>query len=151
MNIKIIKREHTTKQLDRVYFKLELLVKEIEKKEELKQYSTSLEAKIKLLNEYNGSEKQLIRKIKKEYHTIIKTLKREYQIYSKNYFQNNWLVLGIGYIGLPIAFIVYALSNNLALFPIGIPIGAGLGYIWGTNMDLKIKEENRQLNIEVLL
>tara|TARA_Y100001949_G_scaffold148932_1_gene133404 strand:- start:643 stop:1104 length:462 start_codon:yes stop_codon:yes gene_type:complete len=107
-----------------------------------------INAQITLLNEFDGSEKALTRKIRHSIRAILKQVEKSVKIVPKGYYRNLYLAIGMSF-GVPLGVVFSSALDNMAFVGIGIPIGMTIGIVIGSQMDEKARKEGRQLDIEV--
>ena len=77
---------------------------------------------------------------------LLKFIQKEYGLTTKNYYQTQWMVLGMIIFGLPFGLMYSLALDNFAFFGIGLPIGMPIGLALGAAKDKKAKEEGLQLS-----
>lgn len=78
---------------------------------------------------------------------LVQTLKKEYGLTTKGYYQGLWMVLGMSVFGMPFGTIFGLSMNNFGLFGIGLPIGMVIGIAIGAQKDKKAEAEGTVLEI----
>lgn len=143
-------RENTdhNKKLVKAYSRIQLLIDELNKKEIPDQIATSINSQIKLLDSFEGSEKDLTRFINKTCTKILELVKKELGLVAKHYYQNLWMAIGISAFGMPFGILWFVVLQNPAFIAIGLPLGLPIGMAIGIQKDKKAKEENKQLQID---
>ncbi len=79
--------------------------------------------------------------------SLAQTLKKEYGLTTKGYYQGLWMVLGMTIFGMPLGTIFGLSMNNFGLFGIGLPIGMAIGIVLGAQKDKKAEAEGTVLEI----
>ena len=134
---------------NRVYLKFKKLLKELIKKDLPSIIVESVNHDIEELNSTSFTDKNLRKLVYQKQTKILMLLKKELKIVPKNYYQNQWIALGMSAFGLPIG-VVFGLSmGNWAFLGIGLPIGMAIGICLGMAMDKKAFAEGRQLDLTV--
>ena len=127
----------------------EKLINELKKRKVPSDIVNSVNRDIDNINSFTGSNKDLLKQLKKAQSGIIKLAEKELKLVTKNHYRNMWLALGMSAFGIPIG-VVFGISlGNMAFLGIGIPIGMAIGIGIGTAMDKKAFEEGRQLDLEI--
>lgn len=103
-----------------------------------------IDAKITFLNNLQPGQKTYLKKVKNINQAI---LKKELKLIPRNYFINIWMATGMSALGLPIGVAIFAGTGNGAFIAVGLPIGLGIGSMYGTSLEKKAEAENRVLKI----
>ena len=147
MNIKEIDKKPDIgkdKKLMRKFSDFEKLINELKKREVPSEIVNSVNQDIEKINSFVGSNRSLLKQLRKTQSGIIKLIEKELKLVTKNHYRNLWLALGMAF-GIPFG-VVFGISlDNMAFLGIGIPIGIAIG----TAMDKKASDEGRQLDLEV--
>ena len=77
---------------------------------------------------------------------LIDSLRADAKLFTKNYFLNFWMSLGMAVFGIPFGVAFSAVLKNFAFVGIGLPIGFSIGIGIGTAKDNQVKKEGRQLD-----
>jgi F0F1-type ATP synthase assembly protein I len=151
MNIKEIDKKPDIgkdKKLMRKFSDFEKLINELKKREVPSEIVNSVNQDIDDINALVGSNRDLLKQLRKKQSGIMKLIEKELKLVTKNYYRNLWLALGMAF-GIPFG-VVFGISlDNMAFLGIGIPIGMAIGIAIGTAMDKKALDEGRQLDLEV--
>ena len=151
MNIKEIDKKPDIgkdKKLMRKFSDFEKLINELKKREVPSEIVNSVNQDIDDINAFVGSNRDLLKQLRKKQSGIMKLIEKELKLVTKNYYRNLWLALGMAF-GIPFG-VVFGISlDNMAFLGIGIPIGMAIGIAIGTAMDKKALDEGRQLDLEV--
>ena len=127
----------------------EKLINELKKRKVPSDIVNSVNRDIDNINSFTGSNKDLLKQLKKAQSGIIKLAEKELKLVTKNHYRNMWLAMGMSAFGIPFG-VVFGISlGNMAFLGIGIPIGMAIGIGIGTAMDKKAFEEGRQLDLEI--
>jgi len=149
--IKLIKRPAIVldNKLNNKYFELEKLINELRNREIPIEISNSINQNVEEINSFSGSNKDLLKRLRKSQMRILKLIEKELKLVPKNFYRNRLLAIGMSAIGIPIG-VAFGLSlGNMAFLGIGIPIGMVVGMAIGAGMDKKTFEEGRQLDLEI--
>jgi|LGVE01.1.fsa_nt_gb hypothetical protein len=130
-------------KLDKTYKKMSNLIDALNKKEITPKIASIINDEILLLNNFTGTDKELIKSIKKSYPKIIKLVEKELKLVPKNHFRNLYLGLGLVF-GVALGASIF--KDNMGL---GIPLGMVIGLALGTNKDKEVEKTGKQLEIEV--
>ena len=84
--------------------------------------------------------------IRSFYAMITDTCRKKFGLVTPNYYQNQWMILGMTVFGLPFGLMFSLALDNFAFFTIGLPIGMPIGIAVGAQKDKKAKEEGLQLS-----
>ncbi|MCE7056571.1 hypothetical protein LZF95_17945 [Algoriphagus sp. AGSA1] len=98
------------------------------------------------VNNFQGSDPQLIKQMGVAQTAILKLVKDELGIVAKNHHQNQWLALGMATFGIPLGVVFGAALGNMAFLGIGLPIGMGIGLAVGSGKDKQAEVEGKQLD-----
>lgn len=136
-------------KLMRKYLIFEQLIKEVSQKNIPDNIAEIINLEIKHLNSIEETNKIFKKKFNRIQAHILKTLEKRLKIVPINFYQNNWMIIGMSVFGIPLG-VAFGLSqDNMAFIGIGLPLGMVIGIAIGKSMDKKAKEENRQLNVEI--
>ena len=108
-----------------------------------------INSKIDDINAISNSEKELKKQLRKTQSLIINKVEKELKLVPKKHYRNTWLAVGMAAFGIPLGVAFGATLGNMAFLGIGLPIGMVIGMAVGTNMDKKVFEEGRQLDLEI--
>ena len=135
------------KKLKNKYVFFNKLINELKKKEIPSAIVTSVNRDIEGINSFSGSNKDLLKQLRKAESSILKLIEQELKLVTINHYRNRLMALGIAFgVSLGVAF--GASSGNMAFIGIGIPIGMVIGLAVGTAMDNKANEDGNQLDVE---
>jgi hypothetical protein len=136
-------------RLNKKYLQFQELISELRDMVLNIEIKHSLNNAIDTMNSLSDFDKKLGKQLKSEQSKILKLLKNELKLVTKNYYINKWLDFGIGALGVPIGIAIGVIMGNMAFIGIGLPIGFGFGLAVGTVLDLKVKEKGKQLKFEI--
>ncbi len=125
------------------------MISELKKKEIPSEIVNSINQFIKDINSFSGSNKDLLKQMRKSRISILKLIEKELKIVPKNLYRNRWLAIGISGFGVPFGVAFGVVLGNMAFLGIGLPIGLGIGMAIGAEMDKKALKEGRQLDLEI--
>jgi len=137
--------ERTNKQ----YEKLKKILAELRLKDLSEVIIVQLNSQIERLNNFEGSEKQLGKEIRKTQAAILRLLEKEAGIVTKNYYRNKWLAIGIAAFGIPMGVGFGAALNNMSFLAIGLPVGMSIGIAVGSKKDQEAAAQGKVLDIEI--
>lgn len=150
MQIEKLKVRHSTSQnpkLSKAYRKMESIIIALQKKEISQEIWDVINADIKKINAFMGTEKALIKALKKTAMKILGFVEKELQYVSKHHYRNQWMALGIALLGVVFGTIFSSVLGNYSFMGIGIPIGMVLGMAYGATLDKKAEEDGKQLDL----
>ena len=137
------------KRLTRKYIYFEKLVDELNKKDLTSEIVGSVDNDIEQINSFSGSDKDLLKQIRKAQSSILKLLEFELKLVTKNHYRNRWLAIGMAALGIPIGTAIGASIGNMAFVGLGMIVGMIFGITIGMGMDKKAKEAGKQLDVEI--
>jgi len=150
MQIEKLKVRHSTSQnpkLSKAYRKMENIIIALKKKEISQEIWDVINADIKKINAFIGTEKALIKALKKTSTKILTFVEKELQYVSKHHYRNQWMALGIALFGVALGTVFSSILGNYSFMSIGIPIGMGIGMAYGTTLDKKAEDNGKQLDL----
>jgi len=136
-------------RLNKKYLQSQELVNELRDRVLNEEIVNTINREIDSINLLLDSDKTFSKKLKKIQSKILKLIEKEHKIVPKHHYRNIWLAMGVGAIGVPIGVVIGSITGNMAFIGIGIPIGFGIGIAIGTIMDNKLKEQGKQLDLEL--
>ena len=139
------------KKLNNRYESFEKLIIELKKKEIPLQIANSVNRDIEELNSFSGSNKELLKQLRRAQSRILKLIEKELKLVPKNLYRNRWLAIGMSAFGIPFGVAFGVSLGNMAFLGIGIPIGMVVGMAIGAGMDKKAFEDGKQLDLEITL
>jgi hypothetical protein len=148
---KLIERQISSENLktSNLYQQLVNLLKALEEKELPIETVDLIDKEIEQLNSISDEGKYFKKAIKEKENKIIQILEKKHKIVPKNYYRRLWMLLGMSVFGVSMGLILASVSNKMALFAIGVPIGMAIGIGVGSGLDKKAYIEGRQLDFEV--
>ena len=152
MNIEKLERRkglEGNRKLTNAYDKMQRLIEALSKKEMPSDELSFIDARIKLINSFPGSEKELTKTLKNTYAHILKFIEEKFKFVAKYHYRNRWMVFGM------LAGVVFSsVFSGFEFMGIGSSSGIGLsmgmliGIVIGTNLDQQAEKEGKQLNLE---
>ena len=127
----------------------EKLINELKKREVPSEIVNSVNRDIEDINSFVGTNKDLLKQLRKAQSGIIKLIEKELKLATKNHYRNMWLAMGMAAFGIPFGVVFGVSLGNMAFLGLGIPIGMVFGIAIGTAMDKKAFEDGRQLDLEI--
>lgn len=152
MEIKNLKDRPEIEQnsrLNKKYVQFEKLINELRYKKLNDDVIIIINDNINSINSISNLDNRFSKLLKNTQSKILKIIKKHHKLTTENHYRNIWLALGIGAFGVPIGVIIGAITGNMAFIAIGIPIGFGIGITIGTMMDNKLKDQGKQLALEI--
>lgn len=137
------------KRLTRKYIYFEKLIVELKKKNLPSEIVNSVNNDIEQTNTFSGSDKNLLKQIRKAQSSILKLIEKELKLVTKNHYRNRWLAIGMAGLGIPIGAALGTSVGNMSLVGLGIILGMIFGITIGMAMDKKAKENGYQLDLEI--
>ena len=136
-------------RLSKKYVQFQNLIDELRNRNLNDDIISIINDNVDLINSSLDSDTKFAKQLKNAQSKILKSIEKQHQLVTKNYYRNIWFALGVGAIGVPMGVIIGVFSGNMAFIGIGIPIGFGIGLSIGTMRDQKIKEKGKQLDFEI--
>jgi len=127
---------------------LKKLIDELNKRELPTNIYNSINDKIEEINSFTGSDKEVIKLLRKNTSFIIKFIEKELKLVLKNHYRTQWMAIGLSAFGIPFGVVFGAALKNMAFIGVGIPIGMAMGIAIGTAKDKKALEDGFQLDLE---
>jgi len=149
--IELIRRANieADKKLMAQYDFLENLIKELNTKELPLEIINAINRDFEELNSYSGSNKDLLKLLRKKQTEILQLLEKELKLVTKGHYRNLWMSVGMAAFGLPMG-VAFGISlGNMAFIGVGLPLGIAIGMAYGTSLDTKAQENGKQLKVEV--
>ena len=138
-----------SEKLSWYYDQINTLIEELNDRSIPEEVAKTISLKIRDMNQFSGSARQLKSLANKNIHFIIRLLEKELDLVNKNHYRNLWMALGMSVFGLPLGAAFGLAIGNLAFLGIGLPIGMLIGLAIGTQKDKKAAEEGKQLKFEL--
>ncbi len=131
------------KKYVKTYRKMQDLITAINKKEIPDEFISVINEGIKSLNSFVGTEKQLIKRIKKTTSNTAKFVDTKLKLVSKHHYRNFGLVMGMLF-----GPILTLSIDGLGYSGLGMVLGMVIGTAIGVSYDDKAAKEGRQLDVE---
>lgn len=131
------------------YVQFQKLINELRNKELNDDVVIIINDNINSINSISSLDNQFSKRLKSAQSKILKVIEKHHKLATENHYRNIWLALGIGAFGVPIGVVIGAITGNMAFIAIGIPVGFGIGIAIGTMMDNKLKDQGKQLALEI--
>ncbi len=150
MNIEKLKIRQSTShnsKLTKAYHKMDNIIDALQKKEISQNIWNVINTDIKMINAFIGTEKALIKTLRKTAVKILKFVEEELQYVSKHHYRNQWMALGIAVFGVTLGTVFSSILDNYSFMSIGIPIGMVIGMSYGTTLDKKAEADGKQLEL----
>lgn len=138
------------KKLQRRYAYFQELFTELKKQDLPDRMLSHINQEVEALNHFEGSGKELSKKMQKTIHQLLRQLEKDLKIVPKNLYRNRWMAIGMTALGVPFGVAFGAALDNMAFMGIGFPLGLVMGMAIGAGMDQKAEKEGRQLQIEAV-
>lgn len=149
MSAPTLTSRHPNEKLARSYHHLQALIRELYQKAAAKDLDPIVMPEVESLNALpqDVKEKELGSAINKSQAKILEKVEKELKIVPREYYQNQWLAIGMAAFGIPMGVVFAMALGNMAFFAIGLPLGLALGLANGQRLDAKAKDEGRQLEL----
>lgn len=139
----------TSESKQKDYDSFEKLLSELRQRAVPEEIVASTNEDLGILNQMDDSDKKWYKEMKKTRYRIVQRIYNKLKLVPKNYYRNQWMVLGMTVFGLPLGLVFSFAIGNIAFLPIGLPIGMPIGMAVGANLDQKAAKEGRQLDAEI--
>jgi len=123
--------------------KMQNLIVALNKKEIPDEFNSIINADIKKLNSFFGTENQLIKLTKKTTSKILKLVDTKLKLVSKHHYRRVGLVMGMLF-----GPIVTLPFDGFGYSGLGMILGMAVGIAIGTNLDNKAEKEGKQLGVD---
>ena len=97
---------------------------------------------------FEGSSEEEVKKAKTVKNEILKLLREKHYLVPEKYYTNLWMPLGMSAFGLPIGVVLFAFTDNPAFIATGLPLGLGMGGLYGAQLDKKAEAEGKVLRFQ---
>lgn len=147
---KIIRRKNSEhyKKLTKAYDNTESLTEALNAKGIPEEYTSVINADIKIINSFSGSEKDLIKILKKTYTKVLAYIEKELKWVKKFHYQNKWMGLGmLAGVLFSVVFSNFVESTLWTSMGMGISMGMLFGLMAGRNRDKTAEKEGLQLEL----
>lgn len=136
------------KGLNKCYQKYQNLIEELNDRAIPEDLMDQVNEEVTMLDGIQEVGKPLHKQLKKSYTKVLKLLREEINLISKNHHRNTWMVLGMSVFGIPIGMGIASAVDNFGLFAAFMPVGMAIGIAIGSQMDKRAEQEGRQLDVE---
>lgn len=133
--------------LSKGYDKFEDLLEALTKMEIPSTIVNTVNQHIDAINFFSGSDRELVKEMKRSRSRILVILEKEFSIVTRNHYRRIWLAIGMAAIGLPVGIVFGAGFGNMSLLVVGLPVGLIIGIVVGGSLDKKAFENGKQLDI----
>ena len=124
------------------------LINELKKREIDSSIVSYVNKEIEKTNIFSGSDRALLKQIKKSISSILKLLETELQLVINHHYQNTWMAYGmLGGVLFSTIFSQLGVSETWTTMGMGISMGMIFGMMAGKNRDKKAKQMGLQLNL----
>ena len=123
--------------------KMQELIIALNKKEIPEEFIGTINEDIKKLNSFFGTDKQVIKLLKKTTAKILKFVDTKLKLVSKHHYRSIGMVMGMLF-----GPIVTLPFDGLGYSGLGMILGMVVGIAIGTNLDTKAAKEGKQLDLE---
>lgn len=138
-----------SKRLAKSYHKVQQLIEVLNTRTDIpSEVEESIQKEAQLMDEFEGSPKELCKFLNKGYTKVLTVLRKELGLVPKGYHRTKWMSLGMAIWGIPIGMILSIPLGNMGMIGTGIPIGMGIGIAIGSGLDQKAEKEGKQLDLE---
>lgn len=146
--IELNKRGNSYQKLSNIMVDFETLIAELTKRDLPDEITSAINKNIQAFNSFSGSDKMVLKHLKKVRRKILVLLEKELKLVTKNHYRNFWLVVGMIVFGIPIGTAIGTSIGNMAFTGIGMVIGMIVGITVGTAKDKEAFEKGNQINLE---
>lgn len=137
------------KRFDAVFWQAVRLTDVLRSREIPDQIVEKINEQIITINAFPGQSREITRMLRKFVSTTITLLEKELKLVPKNYYQNQWMAIGMATFGIPLGVVFGTSLGNMAFLGIGLPLGLAIGMALGSVMDKKAAAEGRQLDLDL--
>ena len=152
MNIEKLERRkglEGNRKLTKAHDKIQALIEALGKKDIPSDVITFINVRIKLINSFTGSERELTKTLKNTNSHILKFMEEKLKFVVMHHYRNRWMIFGM------LAGLLFSsVSSSFEFMGIGSSTGIGLsmgmliGIVVGTNLDQQAEKEGKQLELE---
>ncbi|MEZ5083246.1 MAG: hypothetical protein R2750_07330 [Bacteroidales bacterium] len=142
------KNSEQNKKLTKAYDNIENLTEALVAKGIPEENSTVINADIKTINSFSGSEKDLIKHLIKTNAKVLAYIEKELHWVKKFHYQNKWMTFGmLAGVLFSAAFSNFVESTLWTSMGIGISMGLLFGILAGRNRDKSAEKDGLQLDL----
>ncbi|MFT7035058.1 MAG: hypothetical protein ACJA2S_003579 [Cyclobacteriaceae bacterium] len=152
MSLKKIQRRteiQDSEKLVKAYEKMDDLIEALGKKEIPSDQEGLINESIDLINYFEGTDRELIKMLKKTQSSILKSIEKELKYVAKHHYRTFWMAYGM--MGGLIFSSVFS-NSGMGIGSsggVGLAVGMAIGMALGANMDSQAAKEGRQLEVSV--
>lgn len=147
--IELNKKTNNNQKLTNKIIEFEALIAELMKRDLPNEIISAINHDIQEFNSFSGSDKMVLKQLKKVQRKILGLLEKELKLVTKNHYRNLWLAVGMVVFGIPIGSAIGTSIGNMGFIGIGMIIGMIIGVTVGTAKDKEANEKGNQLNLEL--
>lgn len=125
--------------------KLQILINLLNERNLPEEVKEEVNKKIEFINEWDGPETSISKKLDQTQSAILKILLKKMGITTPGYFKSLWLSVGMAALGLPLGVAVFVATGNAAFIGIGLPVGMVIGITVGAALDSKTEKQGNIL------
>ncbi|MGZ2371650.1 hypothetical protein ACXR6G_17860 [Ancylomarina sp. YFZ004] len=137
------------KKLPAYYDIFENLIQELRTKEIHLELINTINQAIEALNIFTGSNKDLLKLLRKKQSEILQLLEKELKLVTKNHYMTLWMSIGMPAFGIPMGVVFGFSLGSMAYIGLGLPLGMLIGMVFGISLDKKAYNEGKQLQVEI--
>lgn len=138
-----------SKRLVKAYDKMDGLIEALGKKEIPSDQETLINESIDLINSFEGTDRELIKMLKKTKSNILKSIEKDLKYVAQQHYQTLWMVYGMMG-GLLFSSVFGSFGMGIGSSGgVGLAVGMAIGIALGASMDSKAAKEGRQLEVSV--
>ena len=133
-------------KLEKAYTRLQKLIDALNKKVVSDETMNTINADIKLINSFSGSDDDLRKVLKKKYSSILGLVQRNQKFVPKNYYLYRWIGFGM------LAGVVFSTSiyrTEMSAMGMSISIGMIVGVVIGNMLDNQAQKKGLQLELNI--
>ena len=148
MKIESIQRRKGTeknKKINKAYNDMQSLIEALDKKDIPADELISINEHIVLINSFDGTEKELVKSLKKTYGYVLTFIEKNLKLVPKHHFLALWMLYG-SLLGVVLTSIFISSDGLASLI---LPMGMAAGIVIGSGMDNNAKKEGLQIELEV--
>ena len=138
------------KKLNKNYDKMQGLIVTLDKRDLPSNELTSINEHIVLINSFDGTEKELIKILKKTYTNVLDFINEKLELVPKHHFRALWILYAslaaVVLSTVSTAFGSISIGNLASVF---ILFGILIGILVGSYLDSRAEKEGRQIELEV--
>lgn len=134
------------KKLNKSYDKMQHLIVALDKKNLPPNELTSINEHIVLINSFDGTEKELIKMLKKTYTNVLTFINEKLELVPKHHFRALWILYAsLTAVVLSSVWYSFGFISIGGLASVFLPFGILIGILVGSYLDSRAKKEGRQI------